>query len=95
MERKSSVSTELTSMVDKNISGFIIDNSTTSRKLRQGVGARMTETTMPERCGVGKSSKGVVCGRLRRTLGRKAYHVQWPRAITPGDYVPGSKILHR
>jgi hypothetical protein len=33
MEQKSSVSTELTTMTDRNISGFIIYDITTSREL--------------------------------------------------------------
>jgi hypothetical protein len=94
MEQKSSVLTELTSMADRNISGFITYDSTTSRELRQSVRARMTETMMPERCGGGNNSKGIVCGCLRRTHGRNTDGVQWPRAITPRDHVPGSKILH-
>jgi hypothetical protein len=95
MERKSSVSTELTGMVDRNIRGFITYESITSRELRQGIGARMTKMMMPERCGGGSSSKGVVCGCLRRARGRKTDGVQWPEAITPSDHVSGSKILHR
>jgi hypothetical protein len=95
MEQKSSVSTELTSMVDRNISRFITYDSTTSRELRQSVGARVTETTMPKRCGSDNNSKGVVCGRLRRTRARKTDVAQQIRAITPGDHVHGSKILHR
>jgi hypothetical protein len=88
MEQKSSVSTELTSMVDRNILGFVTYDSTTSRELRQSVGVSMTETTMLERCGVGSCSKGVVCGRLRRMCGsRKMNGVKRPRAITPGDHI--------
>jgi hypothetical protein len=38
---------------------------------------------------------GVVCGRLRRTRGRKMNIVQWLDVITLVDHVPSSKILHR
>jgi hypothetical protein len=65
------------------------------RVVRQGIGGRMTKTMMPERCGGGSSSKGVVCEGLRRVRGRKTDGVQQSGAITPGDHVPGSKILHR
>jgi hypothetical protein len=95
MKQKSSVSIELASIPDRNISWFITCYRTTSRELRQSVRARMSKTTMPERCGAGSSSEGVMCERLRRMSGRKADGVQQPGAITPGDHVPGSKILHR
>jgi hypothetical protein len=95
MKRKSSVSTEINSMADRNISRFITYDSTTSREFRQSIGARMTEATMLERCGAGSSSKSVVCGHLRRTRGRKTDGIQQPGAITPGDHVPGRKILHK
>jgi hypothetical protein len=81
-------------MTDRNILGFITYDNTTSRELQQSVGERMTETTIPERCG-GSNSKGVVCRCLRMTYRRKMYGVQQPRAIIPGDHIPGSKILHR
>jgi hypothetical protein len=93
MERKSSMSTELTSMADMNISRFITNNCTRSRNLQQSVEARVTKTIVLERCGGGSSSKGIVCGRLR-TCGRKTEGVHRPGAITHGDHVPGSKILH-
>jgi hypothetical protein len=64
MEQKSSMSTELASMTDRNISGFITYNRTRNRKLRQSVGARVTETVVPEQRGGGSSSKGIVCGHL-------------------------------
>jgi hypothetical protein len=83
MEQKSSTSTELASMTDRNISGFITYNRTRNRKLRQSIGARVTETAVPERCGGGSSSKGIVCGYLRSTRDRKMDDVQWPEAITP------------
>jgi hypothetical protein len=82
-------------MVDKNISGFITYDSTTSRELQQSVGARMTEMMMPKRCGASSSSKGAICGRLTMAHGKKTDGVQQPVAITPGDHIPGSKILHR
>jgi hypothetical protein len=41
------------------------------------------------------SSKVVVCGRSRSMRGRETDRVQRPRAITPSDHIPGSKILHR
>jgi hypothetical protein len=47
MEWMSSVSTQLISMVDRNISGVIKYDSTTSRELLQSVGARVTETMIP------------------------------------------------
>jgi hypothetical protein len=71
MKWKNSVSTELLGVADLNILGFITCYSTTSRELQQSVRARMTETMMTERCDPNSSSKGVVCGRLRRTCGRK------------------------
>jgi hypothetical protein len=71
MKQKSSVSTELTNMADRNISGFITYDSTTSREFQQGIRARMTETIMPERCGGGSIIKGIVCGRLRRVHDKK------------------------
>jgi hypothetical protein len=40
------------------------------------------------------SSKGVVCGRLRSTCGRKMDGVQRPKAITSDDHITGSKILY-
>jgi hypothetical protein len=95
MEWKSSVSTELTSMVDRNIFVFITYYSTTSRELQQSVEARVTETTMPERCGADSSSKCLVCERLRRMCGRKTDGVQQPETITLDDHVPGSKIHHK
>jgi hypothetical protein len=55
----------------------------------------VTEMAMPERCRDDSSSKSVVCGSLRRMRGRKTDGVQRPGAITSGDHVPGSKILHR
>jgi hypothetical protein len=82
-------------MADRYISGFITYNRIRSRELRQSVGARVTKTTVPERCGAGSSSKGILSGHLKRMLGRKTNGVQRPRAITPGDRVPGRKILHR
>jgi hypothetical protein len=42
------MSIELTNMTDKNILGFITNNHTRSRKLRQSVGARVTETVVLE-----------------------------------------------
>jgi hypothetical protein len=81
-------------MADRNILEFITYDSTTSRELRESVGERMTETTMPERCG-GSNSKGVVCRCLRMMCSRKMYGVQRPIAIIPDDHIPGSKILHR
>jgi hypothetical protein len=95
MKQKSSVSTELTSMTDRNMSKFITYYSTTSRELRQSIRARMTEIMMPKRCGADSSSKDIVCGHMRRTCGRKTDGVQRPGAITLGDRVPGSKIHHR
>jgi hypothetical protein len=95
MKWKSSASTELASMADNNISGFITCYSTTSREIQQNIGARMTEMTMPERCGASSSSKGIVCGCLWRMHGWKTDGVQRPGAITPSDHVPGSKIIHR
>jgi hypothetical protein len=50
---------------------------------------------VPEQCGGGSSSKGIVCGCLRGTCGKKMDDVQWPRAITPSDHVSNRKILHR
>jgi hypothetical protein len=82
-------------MADRNISEFITNNGNSSRELRQSVEARVIETTVPERRGGSSSSKDVVCGRLRSTRGRKTDGVQRPGAITPGDHVSGSKILHR
>jgi hypothetical protein len=82
-------------MEDRNISGFSTNNSTSGRELRQSVEAKVTEIAMPERCGCSSSSKGVVCGRLSSMHGRKTDSVQWLRAITPDDHIPGSKILHR
>jgi hypothetical protein len=87
--------TELASMADLNISEFITYNCTRSREFQQRIRARVTETTVPEQHEGGSSSKGVVCGCMRRTCGRKMDVVQWFRAITPGDHVPDSKILHR
>jgi hypothetical protein len=89
------MSTELTSMTDMNISGFITYNRTTSTELRQSVGTRVTNMTVPEQCVGGSSNKGILCGCLRWMRGWKTDGVQRPRAITPGDHVPGSKILHR
>jgi hypothetical protein len=89
------MSAKLTSMEDRNISGFITYNSTTSRELRQSIGASVIETTVPKRYGGGSNSKKVVCGCLRMTRGRKTDGVQLPEAITPSDHVPGSKILHK
>jgi hypothetical protein len=89
------MSMELASMAYKNISRSITYNRTRSRKLRQNVGARVTKTIVLERRGGNNNNKGAVCGCLRSTCGRKMDGVQWPRAITPGDHVPGSKILHR
>jgi hypothetical protein len=65
------MSTELASMVDKNISRFITCYNTTSGELRQSIHAKMIETMMLERCGAGNNSKGVECGCLRRMSGRK------------------------
>jgi hypothetical protein len=45
--------------------------------------------------GGGSSSKGVVCGCLRSTRGRKTDDVQQSGAITPGDHIPSSKIHYR
>jgi hypothetical protein len=95
MEWMSSVSTQLISMVDRNISGVIKYDSTTSRELLQSVGARVIETMIPNRCGAGSSSNGIACGRLKRTRGKKTDGVQWPKAITHDDHVPGSMVLHR
>jgi hypothetical protein len=89
------MSTELANMVDKNISGFITCYITNSGELQQSIRAKMTGMTMLERCGVGNNSKGVEYRLLRRMHGRKMDGVQRPGAITPGDHVPGSKILHR
>jgi hypothetical protein len=51
---------------------------------------------VPERCGDNmSSSKGIVCGYLRSTCGKKMDGVQWPQAITPDDHVPSSKIFHK
>jgi hypothetical protein len=61
MKWKSSVSTELASMADRNISEFITYDRTTSRELQQSVGARMTKAIMLERCGAGSNSRGVIC----------------------------------
>jgi hypothetical protein len=69
------MSTELSSMADRNILGFITSYSTTSGELHQSIRTRMTETTMSERSGVGNSSKGVECGCLRRMCGRKTVGV--------------------
>jgi hypothetical protein len=80
------MSIELASMADRNISGFITNNHTGSRELQQSVRAKRWGSS---------SSKGVVCGCLRSTRGRKTDGVQWPRGITPGGHVLGSKILHR
>jgi hypothetical protein len=82
-------------MAFRNISEFITNNGNSSRELRQSVEARVIETAVPERRGGSSSSKDVVCGRLRSTRGRKTDGVQRPGAITPGDHVSGSKILHR
>jgi hypothetical protein len=95
MEQKSSMSTELASMIDRNISEFITYNRTRCRKLQQSIGARVTETAILERHGGGNNSKGVVCGCLRSTCGRKTDDVHKPRAITPGVHVPVIKILHK
>jgi hypothetical protein len=76
MKRKSSVSTELANMADREMLGFIICYITTNRELQQSVRARMTEMMMLERCGVNSSSEGVVCGRLRRMRGNKTDRVQ-------------------
>jgi hypothetical protein len=48
MKQKSSMLTELTSMVDMNISRFITYNRSRSRELQQRVGGRVTEKTVPE-----------------------------------------------
>jgi hypothetical protein len=42
------MSTELASMVDRNISGFIKYNRTSRGELRQSIRARVTETAVPE-----------------------------------------------
>jgi hypothetical protein len=73
---KSSMLIDLRSMADRNILGFIAYNRTTSRELRQSIRVRVTETIMLERCGGDSSSKGVVCGCLRRMCGRKTDGVQ-------------------
>jgi hypothetical protein len=46
MEWKSSMSTELISMADMNISEFIAYNRTRSRKLQQSIRARVIETAV-------------------------------------------------
>jgi hypothetical protein len=89
MEWKSSISTELTSMINRNILGFITYNCTKSRRVR------VTEMTVPEQHGGGNNSKGVVCGCLRSTRGKKTDDIQQPEAVIPGDHVSGSKILHK
>jgi hypothetical protein len=61
MKRKSSISTKLASMVDRNILRFITDDHTSSRVLRQSVGVRVTKTVAPERRRGISINKGVVC----------------------------------
>jgi hypothetical protein len=94
MQQKSSMSTKLTIMADRNISSFITDNHTRSREFQQSVGARVTETMVSKRRRGSSNNKGVICGCLRSTRGRKTNGVHRPGAITPGDHIPGSKILH-
>jgi hypothetical protein len=58
----------------------------------------VTKMVMPKQRGGGGGSnncKNIVCGCLRSTCGRKMDGVHWPRAITPCDHIPGSRILHR
>jgi hypothetical protein len=70
MKQKSSISTKLASMVDRNILRFITDDHTSSRVLRQSVGVRVTKTVAPERRRGISINKGVVCEHMRSS-GRK------------------------
>jgi hypothetical protein len=82
-------------MANRNIFRFITNNGTSTRKLRQSIGAKVIEMAVLDRRKGGGSSKGIVCGGMRSTCDRKTDGVKQPRAIAPGDHVPSSEVLHR
>jgi hypothetical protein len=88
--------------VEIDLLNHIRDIQVSECQILQGVGQAAIMCGVADRvAGVtrklegGSTSKGVVCGRLRRMRGRKTDGVHWHGAITPGDHIPFIKILHR